>query len=328
MSAPDTIAFFGSDAICLPVLDFLHQGARDRATLGTVISQPDRPSGRGRRLKPNPVAAWAAEKGVALRQPEKPGRAIAEELRADGVRLGLVMAYGHFLPRYLREAPTLGLVNFHASILPQYRGASPIESALATGDTSTGVSLMRVVREMDAGAVADVERVAIGSRDTAVDLRGRLAEACVPLLDRNLSALLAGSLPFREQDAAAATYCRKIIKEDGWLDFRQEAAKLDCRVRALTPWPGSFFEHRSCRIKVGAAEAVSATPTAPAGTVLDVGEAVDVACGLGTLRLKELQRPGGRMLAAGTFLRGYTIRAGDTLLGRETEPLVRRGAAH
>ena len=195
------IVYFGSDAICLPGLDYLLKEAADKCTLRAVVSQPDRRRGRGKSLQQNPVAQWATENGIELLQPESPGSELADWLRAEEVRVGLVMAYGHFLKRALRKAPQYGLLNFHGSLLPKYRGASPLETALAMGEAEAGVALMKIVREMDAGGFADVERVSIDARMVAPELRARAGEAVVPLLKRNLSAILAGTLTFEQQDS-------------------------------------------------------------------------------------------------------------------------------
>ena len=325
LTMPDAkLIFFGSDAICLPVLNYLHGIAGEGAILRAVVSQPDRRRGRGKQLQANPAAAWAREKGVELLQPAQPDSDLADWIQAEGIQASLVMAYGHFLPRLVREASPGGMVNFHGSLLPAYRGASPVETALAEGEAVTGVSLMEVGKEMDAGGVADMERVCIEETDTAVTLRARIGEAVVPLLERNLSNLLEGRLRFAPQDPAAATYCRKIQKSDGILDFDLSAARLDCRLRAFTPWPGGAFEFGAMTIKVGRAEAIPRSSEAAPGTVVAAdANGLVVATGAGMLCLYELQRPGGRMLAVGEFLRGFPIAVGERLVGASSAPLVR-----
>ncbi len=313
MSVKPNIVFFGSDAICLPVLNYLQGEGAAQCTLCAVISQPDRPQGRGKKLQPNPVAAWATAHGVELLQPEKPDAALVDWIVERDVAVAFVMAYGHFLGKRLRAAPRFGMVNFHGSLLPQYRGASPVETAIAMGETETGVGLMQVVREMDAGGVADVERVRIESADTGPSVRVKIGEAVVPLIRRNLEATLTGALEFKEQDASKATHCRKISKEDGALDFNLPAQAIYDRLRAFTPWPGGAFEHGDVRIKVGRTSVDASTSEAAAGTVLSVGAAVTVATAAGVIVFHELQRPGGRMLPAADFLRGYPIAEGTVL---------------
>jgi methionyl-tRNA formyltransferase len=326
MSNLPNVVFFGSDAICLPVLNYLQTEGAARCFLRAVISQPDRPQGRGKKLQPNPVAAWARENGVELLQPEKPTRELAEWLHAEETAVAFVMAYGHFLSKPLREAAKYGMLNFHGSILPRYRGASPVESAIAAGDAETGVGLMQVVKEMDAGGVADSERVRIDTQDIGPDVRVKIGAAVVPLLRRNLGPALAGELNFVEQNLAEITYCRKIRKEDGLIDFSQSAQSIYDRLRAFTPWPGGAFDHGAERIKVGPhsiTSAVSSAAIAP-GTVLAIEPALSIATGAGTLQLHELQRAGGRMLPVADFLRGYPIEPGELLIGGKAAPLVRK----
>jgi methionyl-tRNA formyltransferase len=325
MSQLPNIVFFGSDAICLPVLNYLKHEAAGECTLRAVVSQPDRRQGRGKKLQPNPVAVWAADNGVELLQPEKPTRELAEWMIAEKTTVSLVMAYGHFLPKSLREAAPQGMLNFHGSLLPKYRGASPIETALASGDAETGVGLMQVVKEMDAGGVADVEVVRIGDQDTGPELRVKVGEAVVPLLRRNLGAVLTGGLQFKEQDLSQVTYCRKMRKEDGAIDFTLSAIDIYNRLRAFTPWPGGYFDHGESRIKVGRASVESGgSDSAAPGTVLSTTPVVRVATGDGAICFHELQRPGARMLPVADFLRGYTMAEGDRLIGGTAEALVRK----
>ncbi|MGB0409817.1 MAG: methionyl-tRNA formyltransferase [Opitutales bacterium] len=317
------IAYFGSDDICLPGLRFLHEQCRELCEIVAVVSQPDRRQGRGKRLQQNPVAAYASENRLHLLQPPKPDAALGEFLRVQGVELAFVMAYGHFIGKSVREAPTHGMLNFHGSILPAYRGASPVEAAIANGESETGVCLMQVVREMDAGSVADCEKVGIDDVDTAVDLRARIGEAVVPLLKRNLKAALSAELVFAEQDHSAATYCRKIAKNDAALDFYLPARLIDCRLRAFTPWPGGYFDHEGTRLKVGRAGWIPVTAGDPEGTIVSVGESLDVATSDGILQIFELQRPGGRMIPVKDFVRGYPIESGEVLPSVPSEMLLR-----
>ncbi len=322
MSDLPKIVYFGSDAICLPGLNYLFEQGRECCALVGVVSQPDRRQGRGKKLQQNPVAEYASDRGIPLLQPEKPNAALAEFLREQGVALAFVMAYGHFLPKAVREAPTHGMLNFHGSILPAYRGASPVETAIAMGEPETGVCLMQVVKEMDAGAVADCERVCIEGTDTSPLVRAKVGQAVVPLLKRNLVASLRGELSFEPQDVSQATFCRKVFKEDGALDFAQTAAVIDARLRAFTPWPGGYFDHGETRIKVGACKVDTSECSAAPGMVLAVADTVDVATTAGMLRIQELQRPGGRMLPVADFIRGYSIQVGEVLPSVEGESLL------
>jgi methionyl-tRNA formyltransferase len=323
MSDLPKIVYFGSDAICLPGLTYLFEQGRELCAIAGVVSQPDRRQGRGKKLQQNPVAEYARANGIPLLQPEKPGAKLVDFLREQAVALAFVMAYGHFLPKAIREAPTHGMLNFHGSILPAYRGASPVETAIAMGERETGVCLMQVVKEMDAGAFADCERVRIEDTDTSPRVRAKIGQAVVPLLRRNLAAALYGGLSFEPQDGALATFCRKISKEDGALDFALPAATIAARLRAFTPWPGGYFDHGETRIKVGACAVAAAQASAAPGMVLAVADAVEVATAAGILRIHQLQRPGGRMLPVPDFIRGYPIRVGEVLPSVSGESLLK-----
>lgn len=315
------LAFFGSDAIALPALEYLHWA--EGIELVGIASQPDKPAGRGRHLHANPVSVWAQRVGLPLLQPEKPGEEEVAWLKAHHIDLVLVMAYGHILKKDLLEAPRLGMWNLHASLLPAYRGASPVETALACGERETGVSLMRIVAKMDAGPVAAQVHVPIRNTDTGPVLRERIGHACVPLLQRHLPSLAESSVEPTPQDDARATYCRKLHKTDAHVDFALSAAELERRVRAFQPWPGVAVTHEGVDLKVGSASLCDESTTAAPGTVLRAGEGgVDVATGHGVLRLLSLQRPGGRMFDVAEFLRGYRLEPGTVFTSHPLRPLV------
>jgi methionyl-tRNA formyltransferase len=329
MNLPLRVVFLGSDSIALPLLDWCAGAGRPIAEVIAVFTQPDRPVGRGQKVQPNAIKAWALARGLPVFQPEK----LTDESRAQlgvlGADLGLVMAYGHILRDAFIATPRLGMLNLHTSLLPKYRGASPIQSAIASGEPETGVTLMRIVKRLDAGPVADIERVAIGPLDTAIDVEEKLALACVPLVARALAGIAAGTLDFREQNEAAATYCRKLHKDDGGLDFAAAAAALAARINGLFPWPGCAVEINSQLVKLGLADVVSKVdgdlraPSINNGQVLGPdSQGLLVATGDGVLRLRRLQRPGGRMLAAAEFLRGFEISPGTVLPSRAMTTLV------
>ena len=314
--------FFGSDAIVLPALDFL-AGADSPLELAGVFSQPDRPRGRGQQCQPNSVSAWALAHGVPLRRPEKIAEEDKQWLAESGASIALVMAYGHLLKDDLLSIPPLGFLNLHGSLLPAYRGASPVVGAIADGQTQTGVSLMRVVRAMDAGPVCDREMVPIGAQDDSQVIREKIAEACVPLLKRALPEVLAGRAVFVEQDKSRVSYTRKIDKSDGFLYFRRPAGELAARIRALCPWPACSIEVGGVRVKVYGAEALDGGHGAIPGTVLRAGKCgLQIAAGAGILNITQLQRPGGRRLCAAEFLRGFPMEEGKVLAGSQMRPLV------
>jgi methionyl-tRNA formyltransferase len=318
------IVFLGSDPIALPLLDGLgREGSPGKIV--AVFTQPDRPAGRGQKVGANPIKAWAEARRLPVFQPEKLGAGEQAQLAALGADLALVMAYGHILRDDFIGTPVHGTLNLHTSLLPKYRGASPIQTAIAAGERTTGVTLMRIVRRLDAGPIADFESVPIGPLDTATELEARLAAACVPLVRRALPQLAAGGLAFTEQDAAEATYCRKLGKEDGGLDFAAPAATLAARINGLFPWPGCTVQAAGLSIRLGLADGAGPDVGATPGTVTGTDEAgLLVATGAGLLRLRRLQRPGGRMLPAGEFLRGFPLPPGTRLPSRPMTVLVER----
>jgi methionyl-tRNA formyltransferase len=224
------------------------------------------------------------------------------------------MAYGHLLGQAWLDTPGVGTYNLHTSLLPRYRGASPIQATVLEGDVEGGVTLMRLVLEMDAGPLVDNEAVTLGSAETAGSLEEKLSRACVPLVARNLETVLAGEARLEPQDESRVSYTRKLLKADGVLDFSQPADVLARRINGLFPWPGVHVPLNDVAIRCGLADHCSESTGALAGTVLEpdpVG--LRVAAGSGVLRIRRLQRPGGRMLEAPEFLRGFPVAPGTEL---------------
>lgn len=324
--SPLRLIFLGSDPITLPLLDRLVDHERGRVELIAVYTQPDKPVGRGQKVTANGIKTWAMARGIPVHQPEKITREVREAYAALRPDVALVMAYGKILRPAFIDAARLGTLNLHASLLPDFRGASPIQTSVATGATRTGVSLMRIVPELDAGPVADVEAVDIAPLDTALEVEAKLAAACVPLVVRNLDALAAGTLPFVEQDHARATFCRRLVKTDGALDFRAPAAALAARINGLFPWPATSFDLEGQPIKVGLADVATGQggeAGAQPGQVLGAdADGLLVATGDGVLRMRRLQRPGGKLLPASDFLRGLPVAPGTLLPSAEMSPLL------
>lgn len=320
------IVFMGSDAIALPALNWLAGEGSRVAQVVAVFTQPDRAVGRGQKVQPNDIKLWAQARGLPVLQPQKFGAEELGQLVGFEPDLSLVMAYGHILKQGVIDAPRLGTLNLHTSVLPGYRGASPIQTAITCGETETGVTLMRMVFKLDAGPVADVERVTIEPLDTAAHVEAKLAQACVPLIARCLPAIAAGTQSFTDQDETAATFCRRLEKNDGLLDFQIPAAALAARINGLMPWPGCAVVINGQTVKLGLADALpSSVATSIPGDVLgndSVG--LLVATVEGTLRLRLLQRPGGRMLPATEFLRGWPVTPGTRLPSQAMAPLVAR----
>ncbi|HZB92875.1 MAG TPA: methionyl-tRNA formyltransferase, partial [Stellaceae bacterium] len=223
----------------------------------------------------------------------------------------VVVAYGLILPKAVLEAPRLGAVNIHASLLPRWRGAAPIQRAILAGDAETGITIMQMEEGLDTGPMLLTEAVPIGPATTAQPLQDALAALGARLILVALEGLAAGRLVAEPQPAAGATYAKKLRREEAALDWRRPADALERQVRAFDPWPGAYFTHDGERIKVLAAAPAPAAAGAAPGTVLDA--ALAIACGEGALRLLRLQRAGRAPLAAETFLRGYPIAAGTRL---------------
>jgi methionyl-tRNA formyltransferase len=280
-----------------------------------AVSQPDRPRGRGRRRSPGPVARLALAAGVPLLRPERVGDAeISAELARFAPDLGVVVAFGQFLPKRVRELPARGyLINAHASLLPRHRGAAPIAHAILAGDAETGVSIMRVEREMDAGPVCLVKRTPIAPDETAGALEERLAGLAAEAVSEALDAIAAGRARFAPQDAALATFAPKLAAGDAALDFARPAEELARRVRALAPRPGAAASLDGERLRILLARAEPGAADRPPGTLARAGDALRVATGAGWLRLLRLQRPGGRALDTAEWLRGAVLRGGARL---------------
>jgi len=334
MSEPLRLVFLGSDAIALPWLNWLADEGRSLASIKAIYTQPDRPVGRGQQVQPNAVKTWALARGIPLQQPEKITPEVRTAFEQWGADIGVVMAYGHILRDDFIAIPRLGFLNLHTSLLPKYRGASPIQTAVASGEPRTGVTLMRIVRRLDAGPIAEVETVDIDKLDTAATVETKLAHACVPLMARALDQLANSGLAFTPQDESTATYCRKLEKEDGMLDFTATAADIAARINGLFPWPGCRLEINGQTIKVGLADSLNfqeallptdsaQLPLPSLGSVLGLDEVgLRVAAKDGILRLRWLQRPGGRMLPAAEFLRGFPIALGTVLPSQRMPALV------
>jgi len=288
-----------------------------------VYTQPDRPAGRGQEVRPNPVAAWAKAAGLPLRQPEKLGPDDAAQLVALGADLGVVMAYGQLLKADFLAATRLGFVNFHGSLLPAFRGATPVEGALALGLAETGVSLQQVVLRLDAGPIHASRSLRPSPGEARAALRARLGVLAGELAAAALPSILEGVSKPVPQDEALVTYARRLNRTDAPLDFRQSAAVLAQRVLALEGWPGSTFEHRGVTIKVGAARGEDSASAGAPGQILSADRSgVRVACGQGVLVLFQLQRPGGKMLPVGEFLAGFPLVVGETLASAEMPAFV------
>jgi methionyl-tRNA formyltransferase len=320
--SPLRIAFFGTPEFAVPTLRAL---VASRHAVACVVSQPDRPRGRGRRESPSPVSELALAEGVPLLRPERVGDADVEAaLRAHAPDLGVVVAFGQFVPKRIRELPRLGYcINGHASLLPRLRGAAPIARAILADDSETGISVMRVEREMDAGAVALQRAIPIGPDETAGELEARLAALCAECIAAALDAIEAGTIAWSEQDASLATLAPKIEKADAALDFARPARELALRVRALAPAPGAVAALGGEALRILAARAEAGPVDREPGVVSRRGSALRIATADGWLVPTALQRAGGKRLATADFLRGREIRDGERLDAPSAAPSSR-----
>ncbi len=301
----------------MPTLERLIQGPHP---VVVVVSQPDRPRGRGRRVTPSPVAELARREGIPLLQPEKVGSdESAEALARQRPDLGVVVAFGQFIPRRIRELPSLGYcINGHASLLPRWRGAAPIAHAILAGDPETGVSIMRVEREMDAGAVAARETLAIGPDETAGELSARIAVLAADLLAEVIDRIARGEVTWTEQDPAGVTLAPKLERADARLDWSEPAAALARRVRAMAPSPGAVTTLAGEPLRILAARAEAGVAGVPPGTVrIERGLPPRIATGEGWLVPVVLQRAGKKPLEVEAYLRGNPIPDGARLGGPE-----------
>jgi methionyl-tRNA formyltransferase len=303
------VAFFGSPAFAVPSLSALLEAG---IAVPLVVTQPDRPVGRRSQPQPTPVAARASEAGLPVEKPERvrDNAALLSRLEAAAPDAIAVVAYGRILPAAILELPRLGCVNVHASLLPKYRGASPIQAAIAAGDAETGVVTMRVVEELDAGPLYLGKTVAIGPRETAGELSERLAVAGGKLLVETLRGLEAGALSPSPQ-RGEPSFCRPIRREDGEVDWASPAIAITRRLRAFTPWPGLHTFAGSERIKILGAD-VAPEPSAgePGSFRLEGGRLLVAAGGGTTVALERAQRAGkdpvtgaelARSLSSGRF---------------------------
>ncbi len=303
---PLRLAFLGSPRFAVPALDALHEAGHE---IRAVYTQPPRPAGRGHRPAPCPVHERARALSLPVRSPARLRRDEAEWAAFDALDLdvAVVAAYGLILPRPMLEAPRLGCLNIHASLLPRWRGAAPIHAAILAGDPRTGITIMRMDEGLDTGPTLLREAIPIGPRDTTPILHDALATLGARLMLRALAERPV-AVP---QSEAGATYAPKLGRDDGRIDWSLASDAIDRQVRALTPWPGTFTTLGDTPLKILAARPVGAAGIAPPGTVLD--EQLSVACGTGALRLEIVQRPGRPATDAASFGRGHRIAPGTVL---------------
>jgi methionyl-tRNA formyltransferase len=294
------IAFLGTGSFGVPLLSRLPALCDDLL----VVSQPDRPAGRGLQTRPSPVAGWAREHGVAVETPRRlrsdEGRALLASFAPDGL---LLAAYGQLVPLDLLEAAPRPPLNVHPSLLPRHRGAAPVASTILSGDQQGGVSLMVMSAELDAGPLVAQWPVTLDGRESTPELEARLAELAAEVVPPKLEAWAAGAIEATSQDERLATMIRPFRRADGWIDWRQSAAIVDRRVRALQPWPGAWTTLDGRRLHIRAAHPVAGIDGPLIGTLLP-GEWPVVACGQGALALELVQPEGRPIMPADAWRRG------------------------
>jgi methionyl-tRNA formyltransferase len=310
--------FFGSPAFAVPFLEAVARAT----TLVAVVSQPDRPAGRGRELAEPAVKVAARALGLPVLQPERVRTPELEaELRALDADAFVVVAYGRILPQALLDVPRRGCWNVHASLLPKLRGAAPIQWAIIRGERLTGVSVMRMEAGLDTGPVAAVREVPIADDDTTATLSRKLAEAGPPLLVGALPAILDGTIALARQDDAAATPAPPLVKEDGRLRFDVPARAVSARARGCDPWPGATALLGGEPLRVFGPRALPGPAGAPPGAVVGLrAEGLAVACADAPVAFAELQLPGRKRLPAAAVLAGRPIPAGTSLADPAARP--------
>ncbi len=301
------LIFMGTPDFGVPTLDALIDAGHD---IACAYSQPPRPAGRGKADRPSPIHEFATMRGIEVRTPVSlKERAAVDEFAAVGADAAIVVAYGLILPRAVLDTPRLGCLNLHASLLPRWRGAAPIQRAIMAGDAETGVSIMQMDEGLDTGAVLASASLPIGSDMTAGQLHDKLSKLGAPLLVDTLFRLADGQFEATPQPQEGVTYAAKIDKAEARLDWTRTAVELERQIRGLAPFPGAWFAYAGERIKVLGAEPIEAEGAA--GCTLD-GE-LTIACGVGGLKLTVVQRGGKKPMSAADLVRGFPVPKGADL---------------
>jgi len=311
MIQPLNLVFCGTPQFAVPTLEKLVEAG---FAVRLALTQPDRPKGRGLELVASPVKQAAVRLGVSLYQPEKIKnneelRARLREINPDAI---IVVGYGRIIPKWMLDLPRFGNINLHASLLPRYRGAAPIQWAIANGESVTGVTTMRIDEGLDTGDILLQQELGIADDDTAETLSPKLAEIGAELMIETLRGIAAGTIKSRSQDNAAATLAPILTKEEGRLDFSRSAQETYNRFRGFQPWPGAFTTFRGKGLNVTLMK--PASELVPLGTLLVRGNRLLAGCGNDSaVELLELQPEGKRRMPASDFIHGYRPRPGESL---------------
>lgn len=309
--------FLGTPGFAVPTLERL---AADGHEVIAVFTQPDRPKGRDQTPAPPPVKETALRMGIPVFQPERIRRPeVVEQLAAMKAEVMVVVGYGQIIPQSIIDLPPLGIINVHASLLPRYRGAAPIQWAIANGETVTGVTTMRIDAGLDTGDILLMSETEIGAEETAPELASRLAVMGADLLSETLRGLEAGAITPRPQDHSLATYAPILKKEDGLIDWRRPAREIFNRCRGFLPWPGIYTYFRGQLLHIWKARPAQETAVGAPGTLQPLRRRLLAACGGETaLELLELQVEGRKRMSAADFLNGYRVAENESL-GEQTK---------
>lgn len=305
------IVFMGSAGFAVPSLNALVDSHHD---VIEVVAQPCKPAGRGMQMRECAVANFAKENGLPLYQPASVKKEeVIEHFKGLGPDLIVVAAYGKILPKALLEIPPMGCINVHASLLPKYRGAAPINWAIANGETETGITTMFINEGLDSGDILLAATTPIDETETASGLHDRLAGMGADLLMHTIDGLIDGSMAPRPQNHDEATYAPIMKKDDGRIDWSKGSDEIFNRIRAFTPWPGSFATWGGKKVRIHDVAPLEIDHGKTPGTVLEAKDHIAVACGDGALCLLEIQMEGGKRMPASDFLRGHKLKEGDVL---------------
>ena len=308
---PLKIIFAGTPDFAVPALQALCDKGYE--VVG-VLTQPDRPSGRGLRLHPSPMKLKANELGIPVFQPsELKSKASYESLAAINFNVMIVAAYGLIIPQSILDLPSFGCFNIHASLLPRWRGAAPIHRAILMGDEVTGVTIMRVVQKLDAGDMIKKTEIQISEKDTTEQLTKTLAASGAHLMTEVMDELMSkGSLQSTPQDEASVTYAEKVTKEESTINWQDTSLVIARKIRAFNSFPVAQTEYREVVCKIWDAEiSLETSQEAKAGQIIKLDEFIHVKCGKGVLSIKELQMPGGKRLQSKEFILGHRPILGD-----------------
>jgi methionyl-tRNA formyltransferase len=308
------LVFCGTPQFAVPTLEAVIAAGHQVAL---VLTQPDRPVGRDQQLQAPPVKQFALAHGIPVLQPDKikNNTELRNELEAIAPDAILVVAYGRIIPQWMLDLPRHGNVNLHGSLLPKYRGAAPIQWAVANGETVTGITTMRLDAGLDTGPMLLAQAIPVGEEETAVDVYENLAEVGAPLMVETLRRLEAGDLAFQLQDHSHATHAPILTRDDGRIDFHRTAREIHNRWRGFQPWPGAFTTLRGKKLIVHRMHPVDSHSLSDCGSIRVEAETILVACGsFTTLAIDEVQPEGKRRMSAAEFLRGYQLNSGERLV--------------